>query len=226
MLLLEIIFNISSIFPLSLVAILTLATFVFNFLLVASVFLSLYTPISSTIQWLIAIGFLLLNMVHGTVELGNDVVIILYVTIIVFWLYTNSLPKRFSGIKPVPIIAAFILCGVIVFALSLATKDVESDNNDDILDSKEKYVTCSECSGEGEKYVNSSCPDCNGIGKIRKICSRCDGYGKSSTGRVCSDCVGNGYVLSTCNECGGDGDVRSRSECYACDGEGKIKNYD
>ena len=242
----EIIFNISSLFPLSLLGIIGLASLAIKIALLGLVFLSLYQPIPLNIK---LAGSLLYVFAESTQYLlpmilhlfGEDFDFVnptsamyhaMYPMIIFFILTMCAAPHRRSRINPLPIIAVVLLCAVTVFGLSLITK------NDDIFDIFDKdnkkdsntsyYVTCAVCDGEGrvEDGYQKTCQDCNGIGTVRIDCTVCGGDGINYSGYACRECLGSGSLYYLCGGCGGDGDVRSRSECYACDGEGKIKKYD
>jgi serine/threonine protein kinase/uncharacterized protein YgiM (DUF1202 family) len=105
-----------------------------------------------------------------------------------------------------------------------------------------KWITCSDCRGNGKIQSNGTCPTCNGAGEY--TCTQCYGNGKyvctSCLGDkkfLCSNCKGekyfvcsscNGAKYFTCTACDGTGslyDNNGRHHCYTCGGSGRIPCY-
>ena len=105
-----------------------------------------------------------------------------------------------------------------------------------------KWITCSDCRGNGQIQSSGTCPTCNGAGEA--TCNQCNGEGKYVCNNchgdkkfVCSNCKGQKYFVCsnckgqkyfTCNNCKGTGsqyDNNGRHSCYTCGGSGKTPCY-
>lgn len=105
-----------------------------------------------------------------------------------------------------------------------------------------KWITCSDCKGNGQIQSNGTCPGCNGAGEI--TCDQCHGNGKylctnchGDKKFVCSNCKGEKYFVCsnchgskyfTCTACKGTGtqyDNNGRHQCYTCGGSGRTPCY-
>lgn len=105
-----------------------------------------------------------------------------------------------------------------------------------------KWITCSDCRGNGQIQSNGTCPGCNGAGEI--TCDQCHGNGKylctnchGDKKFVCSNCKGEKYFVCsnchgskyfTCTACKGTGtqyDNNGRHQCYTCGGSGRTPCY-
>lgn len=75
------------------------------------------------------------------------------------------------------------------------------------------YIKCDTCNSTGRGI--STCPDCNGSGRIK--CDECDGTGKTGI-YTCSEC--DGYGQFKCLLCKGNGEIKGN--CGTCRGLGKI----
>jgi len=72
-----------------------------------------------------------------------------------------------------------------------------------------KQVACDECGGSGAKDSNSysTCPNCNGSGRVVETVNSF--FGRMQSERVCPTCGGEGRVItSACSKCRGEGVVR------------------
>ena len=230
-----IITDLSSLFPLSLLGIISLVALVLKILLLASMFLSLFIKdvaynmaLPCLVFYILAESVLLfVSMMDVSLETPITLIGFIISKVVLFILVPFSSQRDFSGLKPIPIIAVFLICALIAGGVFLSNETLDNRLDIDIFEEEEEYMTCPVCDGRKEiDNSYTSCSNCNGLGTYRYTCTNCGGDGTTYSGQTCYDCVGNGYAFSTCENCGGRGTVRSFSECYKCDGNGYIKTED
>jgi serine/threonine protein kinase len=101
-----------------------------------------------------------------------------------------------------------------------------------------KWISCSDCRGNGQIQSNGTCPTCNGAGQA--TCNQCKGQGhyectncKGEKKFTCSNCKGATYFVCsncggktnfTCSNCNGSG-YSGNGKCYTCNGTGKTWCY-
>ena len=199
---LEIIFNISSLFPLSLSGILNLGALASKIAMLGLIFLSLYQPVSIKIKKVCAIIYVILEIIPYLIDCvaghvtGISILNSLVPMYMFFCIFILVEQYRFSGIKPLPVIAAFLLCGVTVFGVLHFAKNFNFEHSNK---SNNSYL-CSNCNGTGVIYGWKECSHC------------VDGIAT------------NPY--SVCSYCSGNGIVQGVSSCPACDGRGNIEYND
>ena len=98
-------------------------------------------------------------------------------------------------------------------------------------------MNLADCKEVGSYFIEETCTECHGEGKLLVRCRTCSGRGNE----ICTLCGGIGVIkkrdnfgetFSTCQKCAGKGDYEcthchgtklENARCYVCDGKGKVR---